>query len=111
MRGKIPQLREALDRNFTEAHARLVAQMLHRLDRVEQALVELDELIAEACRPWRTSWSCCRPSPESARRSPKSSWPGPAQTCPVSPRRRTVRPGPGWRRGCVSPPAVGLRSE
>jgi transposase len=51
MRGKIPQLREALDGNFTEAHARLVAQMLHRLDRVEQALVELDELIAEACRP------------------------------------------------------------
>ncbi len=26
--------------------------MLARLDRVEQALAELDELIAEACRPW-----------------------------------------------------------
>jgi transposase len=26
--------------------------MLHRLDRVEEALVELDELIAEASRPW-----------------------------------------------------------
>jgi transposase len=52
MRGKIPQLREALDGNFTGAHARLVARMLHRLDRVEQALAELDELIAEACRPW-----------------------------------------------------------
>jgi len=52
MRGKIPDLREALDGHFTDAHARLVAQMLHRLDRVEQALVELDELIAEACRPW-----------------------------------------------------------
>jgi transposase len=52
MRGKIPDLREALDGHFTDAHARLVAQMLTRLDRVEQALGELDELIAEACRPW-----------------------------------------------------------
>jgi transposase len=52
MRGKIPQLREALEGHFTDAHARLVAQMLHRLDRVEQALAELDELIAEASRPW-----------------------------------------------------------
>lgn len=26
--------------------------MLGRLDCVEQALAELDELIAEACRPW-----------------------------------------------------------
>jgi hypothetical protein len=38
MRGKIPQLREALDGHFIDAHARLVAQMLQRLDRVEQAL-------------------------------------------------------------------------
>jgi transposase len=52
MRGKIPQLREALEGHFTDAHARLVAQMLQRLDRVEQALAELDELIADACLPW-----------------------------------------------------------
>jgi transposase len=52
MRGKIPQLREALEGHFTDAHARLVAQMLQRLDRVEQALAELDQVIAEACRPW-----------------------------------------------------------
>jgi hypothetical protein len=29
-----------------------VAQMLQRLDRVEQALADLDELIADACPPW-----------------------------------------------------------
>jgi transposase len=52
MRSRIPDLREALDGHFTDAHARLVAQMLTRLNRVEQALAELDELIAEACRPW-----------------------------------------------------------
>jgi transposase len=52
MRSKIPQLREALDGHFTDAHARLVAQMLQRLDRVEQALADLDGVIAEACRPW-----------------------------------------------------------
>jgi transposase len=52
MRSKIPDLREALDGHFTDAHARLVAQMLNRLDKVQQALAELDELIAEACRPW-----------------------------------------------------------
>src|SRR4051794_5615392 len=38
MRGKIPQLGEALDGNLTDAHARLVPQMLQRLGRVEQAL-------------------------------------------------------------------------
>src|SRR4051794_9252706 len=45
MRAKIPARREALDGHFTDAHARLVVQMLPRLDRVEQALAELDELI------------------------------------------------------------------
>ncbi|SDY74741.1 Transposase IS116/IS110/IS902 family protein [Modestobacter sp. DSM 44400] len=52
MRGKIPERREALGGHLTDAHARLVAQMLTRLDRVEQALAELGELIAEARRPW-----------------------------------------------------------
>jgi transposase len=52
MRSKTPQLREALEGHFTDAHARLVAQMLQCLDRVEEALAELDGVIAEACRPW-----------------------------------------------------------
>jgi hypothetical protein len=49
-RSETRTFREALDGHFTDAHARLVAQMLHRLDRVEKALSDLDELIAEACR-------------------------------------------------------------
>ena len=33
-------------------HARLAAALLHRLDHVEHAIAELDQTIAEACRPW-----------------------------------------------------------
>jgi transposase len=52
MRIKIPQLTEALTGSFDEDHARLAASMLHRLERVQAALAELDVVIADACRPW-----------------------------------------------------------
>ncbi len=52
MRVKIPQLAEALTGTFDADHARLAGSMLHRLERVQAALAELDAVIAEACRPW-----------------------------------------------------------
>jgi hypothetical protein len=51
MRIKIPQLIEALTGHFNEQHAQLARTMLHRLELVEDALAELDAVIAEACRP------------------------------------------------------------
>jgi transposase len=52
MRVKIPALTEALTGHFDADHARLTAALLHRLDHVERAIAELDQTIAEACRPW-----------------------------------------------------------
>jgi transposase len=52
MRGKIPQLTEAMTGHFDEHHARLARSILHRLELVEAALVELDEVIVAACEPW-----------------------------------------------------------
>ena len=52
MRRKIPDLIEALTGHFDDHHALLVGAMLHRLDHVEAALVELDATIAAAMTPW-----------------------------------------------------------
>jgi len=52
MRRKIPDLAQALTGHFDANHARLARSMLRRLDLVEQALAELDAVIAEACQPW-----------------------------------------------------------
>jgi transposase len=52
LRGKIPQLAEALTGHFDEHHARLARSILHRLDLVEAALSELDGVIEHACQPW-----------------------------------------------------------
>ncbi|MEZ2388557.1 transposase [bacterium RCC_150] len=52
MRSKIPDLIEALTGHFDADHARLVAAMLGRLNRVEAALATLDQAIVEASRPW-----------------------------------------------------------
>ncbi len=52
MRAKIPQLTEALTGSFDDHHARLARAILRRLELVEEALVELDDVIAAACRPW-----------------------------------------------------------
>src|SRR4051812_23808450 len=52
MRAKIPALIEALTGGFDEHHARMARAILRRLELVEEALVELDDVIATACRPW-----------------------------------------------------------
>jgi transposase len=52
MRAKIPDLTEALTGHFDAHHARLAGSILHRLDLVEEALAELDAVIADACAPW-----------------------------------------------------------
>jgi transposase len=52
LRGKIPQLTEALTGSFDEHHARLARSILHRLELVEAALAELDGVIEAACLPW-----------------------------------------------------------
>src|SRR3954452_7879796 len=52
LRGKIPQLTEALTGTFDEHHARLARSILHRLQLVEAALAELDGVIEQACAPW-----------------------------------------------------------
>jgi transposase len=52
MRAKIPALTEALIGSFDDHHAQLAGSILHRLELVEAALVELDAVIAAACRPW-----------------------------------------------------------
>ncbi len=52
MRAKLPQLTEALIGSFEDHHARMARAILRRLELVEAALVELDDVIAGACRPW-----------------------------------------------------------
>src|SRR4051795_1597882 len=52
MRAKIPELTEALIGYFDAGHAQLAGSILHRLDLVEEALAELDAVIADACTPW-----------------------------------------------------------
>ncbi len=53
MRSKIPDLAQALTGHFNAHHAQLARSMLQRLELVEQALAELDAVIAEACAPWQ----------------------------------------------------------
>jgi transposase len=52
MRIKIPQLVEALTGHFNDQHAQWARTMLHRLELTEDALAELDAVIATACQPW-----------------------------------------------------------
>jgi transposase len=52
MRSKIPDLAQALTGTFDAEHAQLAKSMLRRLELVGQALAELDQVIADACRPW-----------------------------------------------------------
>lgn len=53
MRVKIPDLAQAVTGNFTEHHATMARAILRRLDLVEQAIKESDELIVAACVPWQ----------------------------------------------------------
>jgi transposase len=52
MRVKIPALVEALTGHFNEQHAQLARSMLTRIELIEDALAELNTVIATACRPW-----------------------------------------------------------
>ena len=52
MRSKIPDLAQALEGHFDEHHAHLAGSILRRLDLVEQALAELDEVIRATSEPW-----------------------------------------------------------
>jgi transposase len=52
MRRKIPALTEALTGHFDAGHAQLARSMLHRLDLVENALDELNAVLAAAFQPW-----------------------------------------------------------
>jgi len=52
MRSKIPDLAQALEGNFDVHHAMLAKSILDRLDRVEAAMRELDQVIESACQPW-----------------------------------------------------------
>ena len=108
MRRKIPALTEALTGHFDASHARLARSILHRLELVEQAIAELDEVLAVAFQPWQHQleldevlavafqpWQRCRASGRSWRRS---SSPRPEATCRGSPPPRT------WPRGLASHP-------
>jgi hypothetical protein len=64
MRRNIPGPGAGLTGNFDANHARLARSMLRRLDLVEQAMAELDQVIVDACRPWQHQISCCKPFPE-----------------------------------------------
>lgn len=52
MRRKIPDLAQALTGHFDDHHAQLAKSILHRLDLVEQAQAELEQVISAACQPW-----------------------------------------------------------
>src|SRR5512132_2691787 len=63
MRRKIPDLAQALTGNFDANHARLARSMLRRLDLVEQAMAELDQVIVDACQPWAHQIELLQTSP------------------------------------------------
>lgn len=53
MRRKIPDLAQALEGHFDVHHARLARSILARIDQVQAALVELDEVIGIEAAPWQ----------------------------------------------------------
>ncbi len=52
MRSKIPDLEQALDGHFDAGHALLARSILNRIDQIQAALAELDQVIDVACEPW-----------------------------------------------------------
>jgi transposase len=71
MRRKIPELEQALTGHFDTHHAQLARSILRRLELVEQALAELDQLLVRRAGPGRARSSCCKLFPASGRRSRK----------------------------------------
>jgi transposase len=95
MRRKIPDLAQALTGNFDANHARLARSMLRRLDLVELAMAELDQVIVEACLPWQHQIELLQTIPGVGPKSRRCSLPRPAATC------RGSRPPPIWPPGLV----------
>ncbi len=58
LHGKFPDLTEALTGHFDDHHALLVGAMLHQLDHVQAALLELDATIAVALHRGQNDRSC-----------------------------------------------------
>jgi transposase len=104
MRRKTPDLGQALTGTFDAHHAQQANSMLRRLQLVEQALAELDVVIAEACRPWAHQIELLQTIPGVGETVAESSWPRPARPCPGF-RAPIWLLGLGWRRRCTSPPA------
>lgn len=52
MRRKIPDLAQALTGDFNDNHAVFARAILQRLDMVEAALAQIDEVIRSACQLW-----------------------------------------------------------
>ena len=53
MRRKIPDLEQALEGHFDAGHALLARSILRRIDQIQAAMAELDEVIDVACEPWQ----------------------------------------------------------
>jgi transposase len=53
MRGKIPQLREALAGRFDDHHAAVVAELLARIDHADDIIDRLSDRIADVAAPWQ----------------------------------------------------------
>ena len=52
MRGKIPDLAQAVTGHFDAHHAQMARSILRRLDWSSRRCKESDEVIADACQPW-----------------------------------------------------------
>jgi transposase len=111
MRRKIPELEQALTGHFDTHHAQLARSILRRLELVEQALAELDQLLVEACRPWARQIELLQTIPGVGEKVAQVIIAKPAGTCLGSPPPATWRRGLSWRRPCTNQPVAAPRSE
>jgi transposase len=105
MRTKIPDLAQALEGHFDAHHAQPARSILDRIDRVEDAMAELDAAIEAACGPWAHQVELLQTIPGVG---PKVAHVIIAETggaCPRSRPQLISPPGPGWRPRSMSPPA------
>jgi transposase len=63
MRRKIPELAQALEGHFDAHHARLARSILDRIDQVQAALAELDQIIAAEAAPWQHQFDLLQTMP------------------------------------------------
>ena len=96
LRGKIPQLRLALEGKVTDHHRFLLRELLEQYDYIERKVVALTERIEHIAPPFLSSacpWST--PFRELPGKLPKRSWPRSARTWRSSPTISTSVRGPG----------------